>query len=347
MLLLRPTQALAKKIKVRLTESRPLNENRFADWTARLFRVMQVQYVLATNTASLYSVVLPARGLTSERAFGEAVVAALREFMIADGCGSLFDQRIAPETGRIVLAKALSRTVTGAMNDLVYQARYWIEARGGPLSDASFLLNASSMSPLDYRNAREAYLAMRDAAAPTISAEPAIAPPTVKVSGRQSVPAYQIRVYGNEDALPEQAEAMFARQLADSRKPMPVDRWDKNLWRYVLVCAVTQGGEVLGGVHLDVGPINGEGPLAHHRLAYLERTLVRPEYRRQGIATALLTRAIEALGAMGCEYIRCHNDWDNPAETALFRKCGFALVDLNGERVEGPSYLAVRSVGKA
>jgi hypothetical protein len=60
------------------------------------------------------------------------------------------------------------------------------------------------------------------------------------------------------------------------------------------------------------------------------------------LATNIPRRAIEVATDTGCEYIRCHNDWDNPAETALFRKCGFALVDLTGEEVDDPSYLAIR-----
>jgi len=43
-------------------------------------------------------------------------------------------------------------------------------------------------------------------------------------------------------------------------------------------------------------------------------------------------------------YIRCSNNWENVAETALFRRCGFALVDLDGADDDEPCYLAVRPV---
>ena len=151
------------------------------------------------------------------------------------------------------------------------------------------------------------------------------------------VPEYDLIVYTNGDKLPAGAEELFAHQLMEARG---VDEQ----WRFVLTCAVTGERHVLGGVHLDMGPVGGAGPIAGKKLAYLERTFVRPEHRRQGVATAVLTRAIQATAEAGCEYIRCHNDWDNPAETALFTKCGFALVDLNGEEVDDPSYFAVRSL---
>ena len=72
------------------------------------------------------------------------------------------------------------------------------------------------------------------------------------------------------------------------------------------------------------------------RLVYL----LRPG----GVATALLKRTITVAHEADCEYIRCSANWDNEAETALFRKCGSALVDLDGEDEEESCYLAVRCV---
>jgi GNAT superfamily N-acetyltransferase len=166
----------------------------------------------------------------------------------------------------------------------------------------------------------------------------------LEVNAMNSVSDFEIKDYCNHDKLPAEAEEMFARQLAESRQPLPADRPDREQWRFALACAVTSSGHVLGGVYLDIGPINGAGPMAERKLAYLERTLVRPEHQRQGIATALLKRAIRAAADSSCEYIRCSNDWDNPAESALFRKCGFALVDLNSDKEQEPCYLAVRPV---
>ena len=157
-----------------------------------------------------------------------------------------------------------------------------------------------------------------------------------------SLPSYTVVVYGPEDCLPAEAEQLFEKQLADSRKSLPEDREGRDKWRFALTCAVAADGHVLGGVHLDIGPIGGSGPLAKENLAYLERALVRPEYRRQGLATELLSKAIEVAKEHGCQHIRCSNNWDNPAETALLRKCGFALVDIDGEEDEEPCYLAVR-----
>jgi GNAT superfamily N-acetyltransferase len=158
------------------------------------------------------------------------------------------------------------------------------------------------------------------------------------------LPVHGLITYTVADILPAEAETLFASQLAESRRLLPAERPDCGEWQFALTCAVTPDGHVLGGVLLDIGPIGGDGPLARTKLAYLERTLVRPEYRRQGLATALLRQAIRVATEAGCEYIRCSNNWANPAETALFRRCGFALVDVDGENDEEPCYLAVRSL---
>jgi GNAT superfamily N-acetyltransferase len=151
-------------------------------------------------------------------------------------------------------------------------------------------------------------------------------------------PRYEIKIYENADRLPPEAEQLFARQLADSRRGVPA-------WSFLLVCAVTPEERVLGGVYLDCGPIGGAGPLADRRLAYLERTLVRPEHRRQGLGTVLLRKALQVAADAGCLYVRCSNNWDNEAERRLFLDCGFALVDIDGEDDPEPCYLAVRPLG--
>ena len=105
-----------------------------------------------------------------------------------------------------------------------------------------------------------------------------------------SIPGYTIRCFGDGDALPAEAEEMFSEELAYSREPLPEDRPDRGKWQFACICAVTDSGHVLGGVHLDMGPMNF-GPLANENLVFLEEVFVRPEYRNNGIATALMQGA--------------------------------------------------------
>lgn len=157
---------------------------------------------------------------------------------------------------------------------------------------------------------------------------------------RGTCPAYDVVVYGRDDQLPEEAEHLFREELADSRHALPEDRPDRDRWRFACVCAITPAGHVLGGVHFDMGPVNS-GPLADEKIAILERVLVRPEYRRLGVATRLLGRALAVAKEAGCAHMRCNANWSNPAEIALYKKCGFALADI-GEDDQAGEYFTVR-----
>jgi hypothetical protein len=125
-MIFRLSQKLNAKIKAGTLATLPLDENPFADWTAGLFRVGRSQYILVTNTKSLYSTVLPGKGVKDEKTFLERALSSMREFMDADGQSAAYERLIAPcsATGRF--AKALNRSVTGSMNDLVCHATYWL-----------------------------------------------------------------------------------------------------------------------------------------------------------------------------------------------------------------------------
>jgi GNAT superfamily N-acetyltransferase len=157
-----------------------------------------------------------------------------------------------------------------------------------------------------------------------------------------SLPQHETVVYRDGDKLPPEVEELFATPLPDTGRRFLADGRDRDQWGFALVCAMASGGHVLGGVHLDIGPIGGAGPLARRKLACLERMFVRPEYRRHGVASRLLREAIAVGREAGCLYIRCSNDWDNESERRLLLKRGFALVDLNGAAGDEPCYLAIR-----
>jgi len=143
---------------------------------------------------------------------------------------------------------------------------------------------------------------------------------------------HAISVYTNGDMLPAEAAEMFKSELAESCRVRP----DADRWRFVTICAADSSGHVLGGAHMDIGPMEF-GPLAEERLAYLEQLLVLPEYRGQGLGTSLLLRAVEESTARGCSHIRCNVSWGNPAAIAVYRKAGFALTCL-----EDGEYFAVK-----
>jgi len=125
-MIFRLSDKLKGKIKAGTLTTLPLDENPFGDWSAGLFLVGRSQYILLTNTKSLYSTVLPAKGITDEQTFVERTFSSLREFMDADGQESVFERLVAPLGGSVRFAKALNRSVTGSMNDMTQHAAFWL-----------------------------------------------------------------------------------------------------------------------------------------------------------------------------------------------------------------------------
>ncbi|MCI0464884.1 MAG: hypothetical protein L0Z62_48805 [Gemmataceae bacterium] len=97
-----------------------------ADWSAGLFLVGRTQDILLSNTKSLYSTVLPGKGVTEETIFIERALSSIREFMEADGHEDVYERLVAPASGSVRFAKALNRSVARSMNDLTKRAAYWL-----------------------------------------------------------------------------------------------------------------------------------------------------------------------------------------------------------------------------
>lgn len=155
-MVLRLSQKLSNKIGEAPIKVLPLNQNPLADWSGHLFAADRTQYVILTNTASLYSTVFYGRGVTDGSRLIERGLEALRDVMVDDGLGFLYLRLVAPSAGRVAFSKSLNRSVTGSMNDLIHCAKVWLtEAELSPY-DASFKLNEMPMSATGYANPREA-----------------------------------------------------------------------------------------------------------------------------------------------------------------------------------------------
>lgn len=147
-MIFRLSQKLADKIKAGTLAALALDENPLADWSAHLFVAGRTQYVLLSNTRSLYSVVMPGKGVTNESQFIERVLTSIREFMEAGGQGAAYERHIAPASATVQFARALNRSVTGSMNDLTRHAAYWLAAGDVLPSEIGPRLNGIPMSAL-------------------------------------------------------------------------------------------------------------------------------------------------------------------------------------------------------
>jgi hypothetical protein len=164
-MILRLSQKLATKLKEGKLQSLPLGENPYADWSAHLFTADRTQYIIVANTRSFYSVVMYGKGITDYSHFISRALDNMREFMEDDGQSFVYQRLIAPTSGSVRFAKALDRTATGSINELVKFAKFFLES--GELSpfDVGFKLNDTLLSAIAnqdhaYGKPREAFKAL-------------------------------------------------------------------------------------------------------------------------------------------------------------------------------------------
>ncbi len=161
-MIFRLTQKLGKKIKVSPSLCLAPDMNPFADWTANIFRVEHVQFIILTNSASLYSVMMPGRGITDDDKFVSLSLKSMREYMTHDGLDDIYLRHIAPDTQSISFSKTGDRRVLGSMNDLIFSAKVHMIEQGKSPFHASRDINHMPLSMINYGYPIEAFLALRN-----------------------------------------------------------------------------------------------------------------------------------------------------------------------------------------
>ena len=149
-MIFRLTHKLSSKIKVGALPSLPSDENPLADWSAAAFVAGRTQYILLSNTKSLYSTVMPAQGIADEGEFTVRALGSIRDFLRQDGQEAVYERLIAPVIDTVRFARALNRSVTGSMNDMARLAVYLLADGDGSPSEIGSRLNDTPMSALKH-----------------------------------------------------------------------------------------------------------------------------------------------------------------------------------------------------
>lgn len=147
-MIFRLSHKLNQKIKTGTLATHSLNQNPFTDWSCRLFTADRRQYILLSNTKSLYSCLMIGKGITNERQFAEGALKCIRDFTADDAHQQTFDQFIAPEMESIQFARNLNHSVTSSMNLLVECAQFLLMERQLAPHEAGFELNNELLSAI-------------------------------------------------------------------------------------------------------------------------------------------------------------------------------------------------------
>ena len=95
------------------------SQNRYCDWFVDLFvGEDRKKYFLITNSFSLFSIVISAKGIRGEEVFSKNVLNQLRIYFEKTGHSDLFSQFIQPFENEIIFTKTNSRSVLKSMEGL-------------------------------------------------------------------------------------------------------------------------------------------------------------------------------------------------------------------------------------
>ena len=154
-MVLHMTQKLRTKLKEKEVTTTPVPSTPHLRWYGNLFRHRQTQYVLVTNAAALYSVVVYGRGVTDTDLLLKSIIPSLREQMEDDGMKLIYKRCIAPHLGSVVLAATASRSVLASMNDMVNCSKALLDRFDYAPCDLAAQLNSTPFGALEYRYPKE------------------------------------------------------------------------------------------------------------------------------------------------------------------------------------------------
>ncbi|QJW98533.1 DUF6933 domain-containing protein [Frigoriglobus tundricola] len=147
-MVLRLSQKLNARIKGGTLSAAPPHENSLLDWSAQAFAVGRAEYVLLSNTRTLYSVVLAGMGLRDTARLPERALGVIRATLEGTGHGANDRHHPTPAVESVRLAKALDRSVTGSMNELIVHATALLVDGGVSLAEVGVRLNDVLLSAL-------------------------------------------------------------------------------------------------------------------------------------------------------------------------------------------------------
>lgn len=122
MLILRPTQKLAKRLHCTITPTAESSTTRLGDWYGNLYYTSSTPFILCISAESRLPVIVAAKDMDNfMRRFQSALRALLRTIVLID---PLIDAELA-QMQPVVYAKSESRSLLGTMNDFGQMFNYY------------------------------------------------------------------------------------------------------------------------------------------------------------------------------------------------------------------------------
>lgn len=159
-MILRLSDTLARKLKVRPDSLHPLNANAFADWSLHLVHARRKQFVLAANTRSLYATIAPLEGVVAPNVLEARVFAHVRSYMEADGLVFFYRRLVDNTQEETVYSRPLNPQSMAALRDMGELVEYYLTEEAMELDEAAHKINETPLSVLRHKSPRDTFQTM-------------------------------------------------------------------------------------------------------------------------------------------------------------------------------------------
>jgi hypothetical protein len=144
----RPTQKLARQLRLQIPKTTPDVQNYVADWCVQDFRAGRTRYLLFVNTPSLFPVIIHARGLNTLDLLIRGFAEGFKLSCEGTRWMSQFERWIAPELSTVQLSQIPGRSFLGSTNDFIRMAHFHLHEDGCSPAETSRLLADAPMGYL-------------------------------------------------------------------------------------------------------------------------------------------------------------------------------------------------------
>jgi hypothetical protein len=162
-LLFRPTQKLASRLGWKLPAVTPPTRNWVTDWCVQDFSAGRIRYLLFANTASLYPVIVRARGVNTLESLVRAFEIGVRQTLKGTAGEGHLERWILPELSKVELGRIPGRSLLGSTNDFIRMAYFDLHEDGVSVEDTSRRLAQVPMTYLGFKSPDRVFPALKGA----------------------------------------------------------------------------------------------------------------------------------------------------------------------------------------
>jgi hypothetical protein len=159
-MIIRFSKKLSEKIKESDLPVVPPADNPYLDWHAHVFRHQRAQYIMVSNSKSLFSIFIHGSGVTDFQKFFGRMSDTLRDTLHDLGADLIYQRIIALDIGSIRLAKAQDKRIIGSMNEHIGLALAILDEEEISPYDLSFRINEQILTIIKYASPKEAFLGL-------------------------------------------------------------------------------------------------------------------------------------------------------------------------------------------